>query len=136
MSQMSKEELKVFIERIPLGPVSKFLEAVSKSENKTEKATAAPGANADTKKSSPSSSDKESIVRSILKKKGASAATTVSLPPELIAFAPSAKDLDSLNKATKYYLIKVRESKAGVLLAHKINVSLMYVYVCLMHGYV
>jgi hypothetical protein len=41
----------------------------------------------------------------------------------LINFAPSAKDLDSLNKATKYYLIKVRESKVGVLLAHK-NVAL------------
>jgi phosphohistidine phosphatase SixA len=35
---MSKEELKTFIEKIPLGHVSKFLEAVSKSENKTEKA--------------------------------------------------------------------------------------------------
>jgi hypothetical protein len=81
MNQMSKEELKTFIEKIPLGPVSKFLEAVSKSENKTEKAKAAPGANADTKQSSPSSSDKEAIVRSILKKKGASAAITVSLPP-------------------------------------------------------
>lgn len=118
---MSKEEMKVFIEKIPSAPVSKFLEAVSKSENKT--AATVPAVAGDNKKSSPSSSDKESIVRSILKKKGASAATTVSLPPELITFAPSAKDLDSLNKATKYYLIKVRESKAGVLLAHK-NVAL------------
>jgi hypothetical protein len=54
MNQMSKEELKTFIEKIPSGPVSKFLEAVSKfleavskSENKT--AATAPAVAGDTK---------------------------------------------------------------------------------------
>jgi hypothetical protein len=63
--------MKLFIGKIPMGHVSKFLEAVSKSENDAK----APAVAGDTKKSSPSSSDKEAIIRSILKKKGASAAT-------------------------------------------------------------
>jgi hypothetical protein len=57
MKEMSKEELKSFIERIPLA-VSKFLQPVS---NKTEKAAAAPGVAGDTKQSSRSSSFKKGI---------------------------------------------------------------------------
>lgn len=122
LNEMSEEECQTFIVRIPARSVSNFLKAVSNLEVKPDEQSAVKGDPKCTEALQQSSSN-EAIVRAILKKKGHSAATTVSLPPELIDFTPSEKDLDSLNKATKYYLLKVLESKVGILIAHK-NVAL------------